>query len=244
MSSILSMVELGGHGTPHAPRVKVCHQSPHSVSRISNGLGGWLRASTAPGRALPGVRYYAAIILVTLSSRAQLLLVPSSSTTYNGPLNGYGHARTRPRRPRHARYASQMLHEHVRFLPSPTPSYLWFKLTSNPRLFTWSTQDLCLVFRWWHISGTFSLLASLLAVVALGVGYEYTRALARRQSLTIEGMHSPGLPRQGLMLGADVDDEGESSSLLPGRTVARRRGGRVVKALLYGGQVFYSFFIM
>ena len=53
------------------------------------------------------------------------------------------------------------------------------------RLFTWNTKDLCLVFRWWHVSSTSSLVFSLLAVVALGMGYEFLRELARRHSARI-----------------------------------------------------------
>ena len=47
-------------------------------------------------------------------------------------------------------------------------------------LFTWNTNNLCLVFRWWHISTTFSLILSLLGVVALSAGYEYLRTVTRR----------------------------------------------------------------
>jgi hypothetical protein len=47
-------------------------------------------------------------------------------------------------------------------------------------LFTWSTQNLCIVFRSWHITGPVSLLLSLLAIVALSAGYELVRELARK----------------------------------------------------------------
>jgi hypothetical protein len=47
-------------------------------------------------------------------------------------------------------------------------------------LFTWNTQDLCIVFRQWHVSGTFSLLWSLLAIVLLTAGYEAVREISRR----------------------------------------------------------------
>ena len=52
---------------------------------------------------------------------------------------------------------------------------------SDPQmLFTWSTQDLCIVFRWWHISGLPTLTISLLAIVALGAAYEALRSVSRR----------------------------------------------------------------
>jgi solute carrier family 31 (copper transporter), member 1 len=50
-------------------------------------------------------------------------------------------------------------------------------------LFTWSTKDLCIVFRSWHISGTGSLIFSLLAIVLLTAGYEAVREASRRYEL-------------------------------------------------------------
>ena len=47
-------------------------------------------------------------------------------------------------------------------------------------LFTWSTQDLCIVFRGWHVHDTFSLIWTLLAIVALTAGYEGVREISRR----------------------------------------------------------------
>jgi copper transporter 1 len=47
-------------------------------------------------------------------------------------------------------------------------------------LFTWDATNLCIVFKWWHIRSTTSLLVSLLAIVALGAGYEALREASRR----------------------------------------------------------------
>jgi hypothetical protein len=47
-------------------------------------------------------------------------------------------------------------------------------------LFTWDTKNLCVVFRWWHISSTLSLIVSLVAIVALVAGYEALREGIRR----------------------------------------------------------------
>lgn len=47
-------------------------------------------------------------------------------------------------------------------------------------LFTWDTTDLCIVFRGWHISGTGTLIFSLLAIVLLTAGYEAVREISRR----------------------------------------------------------------
>jgi copper transporter 1 len=91
---------------------------------------------------------------------------------------------------------------------------------------------------------------SLLAVVALGMGYEYMRALCRRYSATADAGKLSFRPRvrasvvDGVAVGAGADNGEEASSLLSGRPVVRRRGKKLVKALFYGVQVFYSFFIM
>ncbi len=53
-------------------------------------------------------------------------------------------------------------------------------------LFTWNTENLCIVFHWWHISGTVSLIFSLLAVVALGAAYEALRSASRRYELFVD----------------------------------------------------------
>jgi copper transporter 1 len=50
-------------------------------------------------------------------------------------------------------------------------------------LFTWSTQDLCIVFEGWHITGTASLVFSLLAIVLMTAGYEAVREMSRRYEL-------------------------------------------------------------
>ena len=47
-------------------------------------------------------------------------------------------------------------------------------------LFTWSSQNLCIVFRQWRITGPFSLMLSLAAIVLLGAGYEAVRDITRR----------------------------------------------------------------
>jgi len=47
-------------------------------------------------------------------------------------------------------------------------------------LFTWSTQNLCIIFPSWRITSLFSLIASLLAIIALTAGYEAVREASRR----------------------------------------------------------------
>ena len=51
-------------------------------------------------------------------------------------------------------------------------------------LFTWSTRNLCIVFRQWHITGTVSLLVSLVGVALLTAGYEGVRKISRQYELS------------------------------------------------------------
>ncbi len=47
-------------------------------------------------------------------------------------------------------------------------------------LFTWDTENLCIVFRQWHVSSNLSLVVSLAAIVAICAGYEALREATRR----------------------------------------------------------------
>lgn len=102
-------------------------------------------------------------------------------------------------------------------------------------LFTWDTKNLCIVFRQWRITGTFSLIVSLLAIVALCAGYELLRNLARRYEVSADSGKGDLPPN-------------ESSSLISGRAApAQSRDAKqvhMVKAGFYAVQVFYSFMIM
>lgn len=62
-------------------------------------------------------------------------------------------------------------------------------------LFTWDTNNLCIVFRQWHIRGPGSLVLSLLAIVAITAGYEALRAAARRYEDRAASRH----PADGLL---------------------------------------------
>src|SRR3981189_425258 len=67
-------------------------------------------------------------------------------------------------------------------------------------LFTWDTQDLCVVFRWWHVRGPWSLFLTLLGVVALGMSYELLRNVARKFDDSTSS---------GVRLGTPVSDSGD-----------------------------------
>ena len=47
-------------------------------------------------------------------------------------------------------------------------------------LFTWDTENLCIIFRQWRVTGTVSFLLSLLGVIALTAGYEFVREMSRQ----------------------------------------------------------------
>lgn len=87
-------------------------------------------------------------------------------------------------------------------------------------LFTWDTQNLCIVFRQWRVDSTASLLISLIVVVLLGVGYEALRSASRRYetSLTkqVEALPSKYFaPHHALPLCRRVGDA--CSPILPSR---------------------------
>ena len=47
-------------------------------------------------------------------------------------------------------------------------------------LFTWDTNNLCIIFRSWRVTGNLSLVLSFIAVMALTAGYEAVREASRR----------------------------------------------------------------
>ncbi|KAG1869798.1 copper transporter [Suillus tomentosus] len=122
----------------------------------------------------------------------------------------------------------------------------------------WNTQiiDTCVVFSQWHIRSNLQFFFSFLAIVALGMLYEYLRVFsrdfdkrigvklrvrnARRTPLTASGRSSP--ERHG--------DDAEETGLLNGSRVMRKQGFavpplyRAMRAVLYGASVGLSFFLM
>jgi solute carrier family 31 (copper transporter), member 1 len=121
-------------------------------------------------------------------------------------------------------------------------------------LFTWDVKGLCIIFRWWRVTGPISLTLSLLAIVALCALYEGVRELSRR----VEARHaarisafgtttSTSLPPESCstaMTESGGKDTNESSSLLGVDKDRAERRGNIIRAGLYAVQVFYSFFIM
>jgi hypothetical protein len=53
-------------------------------------------------------------------------------------------------------------------------------------LFTWNTQNLCVIFRQWQVTGPLSLALTLIGVAALTAGYELVREMSRRYEARVE----------------------------------------------------------
>jgi len=102
--------------------------------------------------------------------------------------------------------------------------------------FTWETSNLCIIFSSWHIRTTVGLIFSLIAVVLLTAGYEALREASRRYECYAE-RQIEDLPN---------GDDTERTPLLwtERQQVEVSKKAHVIKAVLYGCQVFYSFFIM
>jgi len=102
--------------------------------------------------------------------------------------------------------------------------------------FTWETDNLCIIFNSWHIRSTAGLIFSLIGVALLTAGYEALREASRRYETYVE-RQKEDLPND--------DDTERTPFLWTGRQqVEVSKKAHVTKAVLYGIQVFYSFFIM
>ncbi|KAG6021102.1 hypothetical protein E4U19_005566 [Claviceps sp. Clav32 group G5] len=107
-------------------------------------------------------------------------------------------------------------------------------MCSMSMLFTWDTKNLCIVFRQWHVRSTPGLIASLIAIVLLAMGYEALRALSRKYENAVNRRISamPHLAETTPFLAPGQSQENASKQ------------GHVLKAVLYGAQNFYAFMLM
>ncbi|KAH6691745.1 CTR2 long splice variant [Plectosphaerella plurivora] len=108
-------------------------------------------------------------------------------------------------------------------------------------LFTWDTNNLCIVFRQWRIDSTASLVVSLLLVIALTAGYEALRAASRRYEQSVD-------KRVNALPTGETDGETATETtpfLWTGsQQVEATRSAHIFKAVLYALQNFYAFMIM
>ncbi|KAK3942186.1 Ctr copper transporter family-domain-containing protein [Diplogelasinospora grovesii] len=122
-------------------------------------------------------------------------------------------------------------------------------------LFTWDTTNLCIVFRQWHVTSTFTLVLSLLGVVVIVAGYEMLREGIRQYEASVNKRADTTPPPLNTGEDHDHDQEEEetvtettpfflgSSNLGQNRAEVTRRA-HAIKAVLYGIQNFYAFMIM
>lgn len=110
-------------------------------------------------------------------------------------------------------------------------------MCSMNMLFTWNTENLCIVFRWWHIRSTFGLVASLLAVIALVAGYEALREGIRRYEAWANKRAETVPQSESLTESTPLWRSGQTKVAITNRA-------HVIKSVLYGIQNFYAFMIM
>jgi copper transporter 1 len=120
-------------------------------------------------------------------------------------------------------------------------------MCSMSMLFTWDTTNLCIVFKQWHVRTTPGLIFSLLAVVALGAGYEALREASRRYEIAVN-KRLDTIPSCCDGPRGNPDDEPATETtpfLWTGRNQpAVNKRAHLIKAVLYGIQNFYAFMLM
>lgn len=82
-------------------------------------------------------------------------------------------------------------------------------------LFTWDWRNTCVVFKWWHVKTPLGFVATLVAIVAVSMGYEWLKTLAVESASPASGPLRPNPPNK-----------------------------RWNRSVLYGIQVGYSFMLM
>lgn len=93
-------------------------------------------------------------------------------------------------------------------------------------LFTWDWNNSCVVFKWWHVKTFTGFMISMVVILLLSAGYEFTKAwITTWERKTVATM---------------------TASLSPTSTTnsTQQRKFRTQRGVLYGIQVFYSFFLM
>ncbi|KIK63737.1 hypothetical protein GYMLUDRAFT_95298 [Collybiopsis luxurians FD-317 M1] len=121
----------------------------------------------------------------------------------------------------------------------------------------WNTQivDTCIVFRSWHISSNTAFFFSCIAIIALGIFYEYLRVLQKaldtRIALALTKDNRSRSRSRSSSRRNSPDITLESEGLLSGKIfnagatgVAVPLPSRILRAALYGVTVFLSFFLM
>ncbi|KAK9469861.1 Ctr copper transporter family-domain-containing protein [Lipomyces arxii] len=121
-------------------------------------------------------------------------------------------------------------------------------------VFTWDPTDVCVVFRWWHIKGTLSFVVSLIAVMALGVGFEYIRAaitnLSNSQTtrtLEMENLLDDSISTSSTLHSVPADPRRKfwhTTVVTPRWLLSSSKKNSLLGPFLYGLQVVFSLLLM
>ncbi|KAG5417274.1 CTR2 [Candida metapsilosis] len=107
----------------------------------------------------------------------------------------------------------------------PMPSHPHDMCSMN-MLFTWDWNNSCVVFKWWHVKTFTGFMISMVVILLLSAGYEFTKAWVttweRNTVATLTASSSPTSTTNS----------------------TQQRKFRTQRGVLYGIQVFYSFFLM
>lgn len=109
-------------------------------------------------------------------------------------------------------------------MPDHDPDHTMPAMCSMNMLFTWDYNNVCVVFKWWHIRTKVDLVLTVLAIIFLASLYELLKSKYRSFLRTARQSKAPGT--------ADV------------YYATYLRKVKVRKALYYGLQVGYSFLLM
>lgn len=94
-------------------------------------------------------------------------------------------------------------------------------------LFTWDWKNTCVVYKWWHVKTFPQFLFTLVAIVLISAGYEFSKywfAKWNKKNIT----YTNNNPNSPIVLNPE-----ESSAVV-----------KWLKSLIYGFQVGYSFMLM
>ncbi|KAG6336633.1 hypothetical protein ID866_2472 [Astraeus odoratus] len=119
----------------------------------------------------------------------------------------------------------------------------------------WNTQiiNTCIVFRSWHVHTHAQFVASCVAIVLLGVLYEYLRVFQQRVDRRIAAKLQKRERVPSPLSGRSTPERGGRSDEVVGLLNGRRARNigvsvpvhiRMLRAALYGASVFLSFFLM
>ncbi|CAL1204409.1 unnamed protein product [Candida parapsilosis] len=110
-------------------------------------------------------------------------------------------------------------------MPMPPSHSMPDDMCSMNMLFTWDWNNSCIVFKWWHVKTFYGFIISMVAITLLSSGYEL-----------VKGMVTNWERNSIATLTASTTTSNSNST--------QQRKFRTQRGILYGIQVFYSFFLM